>query len=341
MTDLRRYPRSGLLVLSLLFVSLTPRAQDKCTVVGAVVDGQNGTRLPSALLLIERGDKVITADSSGEFEFSLAPKENVQILVQCPDYHPLQLSLHVTSGERVSLPIELKPRGHELIDLSAQENKDSLSSEESAIVSSGNAVTPRGKGLLTGVVLDQASGEPLSGVSVFVRGTSMITNTDDAGRFAISMPAETLYTVALSHEGYEKDWYDDIGVGEHERLEVRLLLWQQRLSPDETTMTDDIERDDPDALYADEEQIETLAPKNFEYMLYSRFPELWWARSQSSDRNRPTFFLYVDGVRWDPKLMNWIDPYAVRMLALWTAETAPSHYNTNIALYVVALTTYH
>ena len=338
--NLKLFLRWLLVFLFISFAVCVPSlAQEKCTLDGTVVDREYGIRLPGTLVFVGKGDVVIVSDSVGEFGIQLDPQDKVDVLVLRPDYHPLRFSLSLPSGKRISLPMELEPRGHELRDLSHSDEKNKQVSDESEILSESPTKSWKGQGVIVGTTIDQSSGEPVSGVSLHVRGTTMYAESDSVGNFAVSIPADTLFTIAVSHDGYEKDWYD-VSVEENMRKEVRLLLWQGALSGDAAAMAKEIQQRDPKVLYADEDQIEPMAPLNFKDMLYSLFPELVYAAKNQPTFDRPAYFLYVDGIRWNTKFLNHIDPYTVRAIAVWEGASAPSRFNTSIAVYVVGVTTY-
>lgn len=77
---------------------------------------------------------------------------------------------------------------------------------------------------LTGVVRDEATGETLPGVNVFIQGTTMGTATDVNGRYTISPIAPGDYNVEFSFIGYKKKVFTGIEIsrGETETLHVNL-----------------------------------------------------------------------------------------------------------------------
>ncbi len=81
-------------------------------------------------------------------------------------------------------------------------NAELRSSLNPATVADADVLTDATVRTVTGTVLDAASQEPLAGVSVLLKGSTRGTTTDATGRFALSVPEESV-TLVCSYIGYE------------------------------------------------------------------------------------------------------------------------------------------
>ena len=77
---------------------------------------------------------------------------------------------------------------------------------------------------LTGAVVDLATGGPLAGVMVVLRGTPLSTYTDGSGRFEISSLDAGRYTVFAAAIGYSGDSVPGIVLTDGERRDLTLAL---------------------------------------------------------------------------------------------------------------------
>jgi hypothetical protein len=312
------------------------RAQEKCTIVGASVDKENGMSLPQTLLLQRDGRVLAIADSDGRFEIKIDQTDSLNLVAVHPAYHSLYIQVCLLSGQTSSLPIELVPRAHQLVDLSKKKIRPETAA---ATVSSSPAVTGKGQGLVAGSVFNRHTGKPVPDVNVFIRGTMTHTRTDSIGNFRLSIPADTTFILALSHKGYTKDWFS-ICAQENQRMDIHFLLAQRDAPLSVLASNEDLEILDPKAFYLNESDIESMAPLSFGDFLYDQLPQLLATRDIAAQRNRAIFFLYADRIQWNRSFLNHIDPFSIRRIALWGASKAPPRYQTSMALFVVEIVTY-
>jgi hypothetical protein len=311
-------------------------AQEKCTIVGATVDKENGMFLPQTLLLRRDGRVLAIADSDGRFEIKVDQTDSLNLVAVHPDYHSLYIQVRLLPGQTSSLPIELVPRAHQLVDLSRQKIHTKA---PSATVSSSLAITGKGQGLVVGSVFDLHTGKPVPDVNVFLRGTISHTQTDSIGKFHLSIPADTTFILALSHKGYTKDWFSICAL-ENQRMDIHFVLTQRDAPLSVLASNEDLEILDPKAFYLDESDIESLAPLSFSDFLYDQLPQLIATKDIAAERHRAIFFLYADRIEWNRSFLNHIDPFSIRRIALWSASKAPPRYRTSMALFVVEIVTY-
>jgi TonB-linked SusC/RagA family outer membrane protein len=79
--------------------------------------------------------------------------------------------------------------------------------------------------IIYGTVTDQASGEPLIGVTVVIQGTSAGATTDEKGEYAIAVPV-TGGSLVFSYIGYTSQV---IGIGDQGTINVRLAATEKTL----------------------------------------------------------------------------------------------------------------
>lgn len=70
----------------------------------------------------------------------------------------------------------------------------------------------KGEGTLNGKVLTSDRQTPIAGARVFVKGTSIDTRTDDAGRFSVQIPADSAVSISIVHSAYSAQTINDINV---------------------------------------------------------------------------------------------------------------------------------
>lgn len=148
-------------------------------------------------------------------------------------------SARLTAGKDAVQMMEKSAPTQEIEELSAPATVESRTpSEEPAIdheQESRTAPPPKGssgeegkksesQGKIAGRVVDAATGEPLSGVSVQLRGTTLGAKTDPDGDFTIlSVPPDT-YNLIYSSPGYESMEYTEVPIypGGTEELTVAM-----------------------------------------------------------------------------------------------------------------------
>jgi hypothetical protein len=304
-----------------------------------VIDEETGKPIPNALVIFNEGAAVVLADSSGQFEVRMAPKEVVHLQVGSPGYKPSWISIRLRPGEQLKLPIELGPRGHQLTRFDDRNAVMQPSSPVRALVSYSNTRCLEGEGVLAGTVFDRETGRPVPFVNIFLRGTTRGTSTDSMGRFQLGVPANRKHVLVFSHIGYAKEWYD-VETGDQKRMDLQVELDPRELSMKEVTVVGSQPAYDPSSSYVvGEDDIERMAPINFEDLLLRRVPQLRSARRLSVYQNSPDFVLYVDGISWDPQFLNHVDLFAVHQVTIWSGANAPIYYGAGSARYVVDVRT--
>ncbi len=194
-------------------------------------------------------------------------------------------------------------------------------------------------GTIAGTVFDREAGNPIPLVNVFVRGTLWGTSTDSVGHFEISLPADTKHILVFSHVAYVKKWYDVEAVnGEQMVVDVELeprVLPLNDFTVAGTAKTEELQA----ASIIREEEIERMGPVNFEDLLLRRLPQFRWTSAVAAAQRRTDFVLYVDGMAWDPRFLNQIDPYTVRKVVVFRSIWASPFYRTGSSRYVVDVRT--
>lgn len=82
---------------------------------------------------------------------------------------------------------------------------------------------------ISGVVIDQNSGEILAGVAVKVEGTDIVCYSDLDGKFNIDNLKPGSYNLVLSYISYNKSFVENVTVdgGDHRELKVHLIEQEQ------------------------------------------------------------------------------------------------------------------
>lgn len=92
-------------------------------------------------------------------------------------------------------------------------------------------------GAIAGVVQDRATGAPVAGANVVLRGTPLATVTGAAGRFSIGNLPPGTYQLNVAVIGYAADSLTGIVLGSGERREVQLALGKVALELQEIVVT--------------------------------------------------------------------------------------------------------
>lgn len=165
-------------LLSLLCVSLA-LAQEK-TVTGTVTDGATGSPLPGANVSVQGTTTGTTTDMQGQYEITV-PGPDAVLVYSFVGY----VSQEETVGDRTTIDVTLQEDVEQLDEVVVvgygtqrrQEITGSVSSVDVAEANVGQNSSAQEliKGRVSGVNVLDNSGEPGSGVSIRVRGTSSIT----------------------------------------------------------------------------------------------------------------------------------------------------------------------
>jgi hypothetical protein len=194
-------------------------------------------------------------------------------------------------------------------------------------------------GTIAGTVIDRETGNPIPLVNVFVRGTLWGTSTDSVGHFEMRLPANTKHILVFSHVAYVKEWYN-VETEKGERMDVDVELEPSVLPLNDFTVAGTAKTEELQAAsIIREEEIERMGPVNFEDLLLRRLPQIRWASAVAAAQRRPDYVLYVDGMAWDPRFLNQIDPYTVRKVVVFRSIWASPFYRTGSSRYVVDVRT--
>ncbi|MBU1668232.1 TonB-dependent receptor [bacterium] len=91
----------------------------------------------------------------------------------------------------------------------------------------------KGKGTLKGRVLSSDRQTPITGARVFVKGTSIDTRTDDAGRFSVEIPADSAVSISVVHSAYSAQTINDINVAKGATISKTVKLTPASLELEE------------------------------------------------------------------------------------------------------------
>jgi hypothetical protein len=105
------------------------------------------------------------------------------------------------------------------------------------VIEPANQKTPQQKGIITGRVLDGATGEPLIGANILVLGTRKGGTTDPEGYFTIPFLRQGVYSVRFSYIGYKSEQIDTIVLFRKEEIEITVELEPDIISLNEIVVT--------------------------------------------------------------------------------------------------------
>ncbi len=195
------------------------------------------------------------------------------------------------------------------------------------------------RGTIAGTVFDRETARPIPLVNIYVRGSHLGTSTDSLGYFEFELPAGVNHVVAFSHLAYVKEWYD-VEVEEGDRMDVEV-----QLKPHLLPMNDFIVWGTPKSeeiiasVVIREDEIERMGPLDFHDLILRRLPQLRWTSALAAAQQRPDFVLYVDGLPWEARLLDQIDPYTIRKVIIYRSIWAPPFYRAGSSRYVVDVRT--
>ncbi len=92
-------------------------------------------------------------------------------------------------------------------------------------------------GKISGVVVDAETGEPLIGVNVIVKGTTIGSATDLDGKFLLSKLTPNDYTVVVSMIGYTKQIIKNVKVKEKETTHIEVILQTESYETEEVVIS--------------------------------------------------------------------------------------------------------
>lgn len=178
------------------------------TVTGTVVSDASGRPVGSVVVVLEALGLTVVTDVEGRFVLDGVPRGVYEIRLIHQDYQRLEGDLTIDRpGEFV---LGLTP------------------------------IEDPGNGMLTGivgVVIDQASGNPVPGVVVNVAASGRVATTDDNGRFSLPELIPGRHDVVFSHLGY-RERSESIAVEQDRvaRLQIALAVDAIALDPIEVTV---------------------------------------------------------------------------------------------------------
>ncbi len=98
-------------------------------------------------------------------------------------------------------------------------------------------VAAQSAGKITGVVVDAETGEPLIGVNVMIKGTTIGSATDLDGKFLLSKLTPKDYTVVVSMIGYTKQIIKNVKVKEKETTHIEVILQTESYETEEVVIS--------------------------------------------------------------------------------------------------------
>jgi hypothetical protein len=169
------------------------------SVGGSAVDGITGAPLSGVAVHISPPDRKATTDSTGEFGFDGVPPGELSVDLSLSGYHRTSRTLKVAGGDTARLVVPMY---------------------ESSLY-----------GMITGLVTDSRTGEPLAGASVIIEGTERGNASDSTGRYTITNLPVGYCSAVASYVGYQ-DVRERVLVpyGEPARYDFRLTVMEFKLN---------------------------------------------------------------------------------------------------------------
>lgn len=113
-------------------------------------------------------------------------------------------------------------------------------------------------GRITGVVLDQQSGETLIGVPVILEGTSIGTVTDLDGRYLLNKVPVGTWNLLVKYVGYESKLVKGCNVKANETLKIDFVLNTSRTDLNEVVVVAEMKRENTGSLLLMQKKSATL-----------------------------------------------------------------------------------
>ncbi|MBN2417209.1 TonB family protein [bacterium] len=126
------------------------------------------------------------------------------------------------------------------------------------------AVVQDGKGIITGTVVDEETGDPLNGANVMIENKTLGAASNSKGQFRITGLTAGTYTLYVSFMGYEST-FTDVTLKKEETVTVRVPMRPKMLQADTVVTTPgtrrtDAERQVPEATKVTGEQTAQKKP---------------------------------------------------------------------------------
>lgn len=216
---------SALAALSIAPVLLTssPLSAQEPSILGRVVDARTGSPVPGAVVELARADgveageeggvvaRVLTGDD-GRFTFVALPQGRYRLAVEAFGYSGDAVRVVEYAGEAVRVDVAVAP--------------SPLETEGIDVVVTRGAVADEDFQMISGVVLDAESDDPLPELSVSLRTVrdELLgwTTTDADGHFVFTVTEPGLYRLAFTALGYDSTTVASVAVVRGQDVYVEL-----------------------------------------------------------------------------------------------------------------------
>ena len=194
--NLRKQPYSTVVrALSQMPTEIAQRSHIR--VGGQVSTAKNGKRIPVAEVLVKvqsSGEQTIT-DAQGRFVFPSVNK-NDTILFYTPSLSGKPTAVPVDGREYLGI-ITHVPETPQL----DEGLKERLDRRVQSVKVGENSESIKEK-IIQGTVTDAETGQPLSGVKLYIKETSFTTTTESQGKYRLQVPEEYPVDISFLKEGY-------------------------------------------------------------------------------------------------------------------------------------------
>ncbi len=169
--------------------STTPAADPSttATVAGKVRDRATGASLSFATVVASQAgtgerdpENTATTEGNGNFEIVGLQPGAYDLMVYYADVDVRWQRIDVKAGDRLDLNIEINAAGGDLQEVATASSRAPIQTD---------SASKGGRGILTGTIVDQASGEPLEGATIAatvdIMTSAHIALADENGKFLL------------------------------------------------------------------------------------------------------------------------------------------------------------
>ena len=181
----------------------------------------------------------------------------------------------------------------------------------------------QGLGVVSGLVLDFETNNPVPNVNVIVRGEKKIgTATDSTGWFRLELTVQKRQMLVFSRIGYGKVVREHL-VETKTDPPIRLYLQPVPVTLGEVVITAEkkyviSQADLKRALYAvGGDEFERLGEPDMDKAMQYMFPDIVKSQLARVSRNTDDFTLYVDGEWKETLTLDEVNPFSIKRVVIW------------------------
>ncbi len=127
------------------------------------------------------------------------------------------------------------------------------------IIFTANVSAQTDKGIISGVLVDKQTGDPLISATIMLKGTKLGARTKIDGSFRINNVPVGVYTLELSYIGYTKSEIENVKAAPGEVTKIEATLSSQAIQKDEVTVTAKAVKETGAALLKERQKAEAVS----------------------------------------------------------------------------------